>query len=123
MLGQAIGSAYKYTNPQNSTEDNKLFEEACDGKLGPLACRTCPELLRGTIGPTWEQNNILAFYSPAQPLVSPKGPVCGNSEKTLRRQKNIQLARRIYQLPGISGRTTIAAQAPPQQEFAERRLL
>jgi hypothetical protein len=81
MLGQAIGSAYKYTNPQNSTEDNKLFEEACDGKLGPLACRTCPELLRGTIGPTWEQNNILAFYSPAQPLVSPKGPVCGNSEK------------------------------------------
>jgi tRNA (cmo5U34)-methyltransferase len=35
---------------------------------------------------------------------------------------DIQLARRICQLPRIRGRTTIAAQAPPQ-EFAERRLL
>ena len=43
--------------------------------------------------------------------------------KTLKRQKNIQLARHINQLPGISGRTTIAALVPTLQEFAERRLL
>jgi len=38
------------------------------------------------------------------------------------RRKNIQLVRRIYQLPGIPGRTTISAPALPQQ-FLDKELL